>query len=228
MSFLADVRADGGTSLDEGLGNYAKRARESGLVVVVSDLLDPAGYERGVRALLERRFDVHLVHLLDPEEMNPSLGGDLRLIDSEIELVACGSSNSSMPTFGSWESTVLEECYETVDYVSLHAYYETWATRGVRAWEESWWTMAADLGDLVAPLIGAEPGSVVFQPNVTLAHAVILSGLDFHGPRRRIVTDAMHFPSIRYLLANETASRGADVVTVPSDDGIVRVDSWPS
>jgi uncharacterized protein (DUF58 family) len=83
MNFLADVRPSGGTSLDEGLGGYAKRARESGLVVIVSDLLDPAGYERGVRALLERRFDVHLVHLLDPEEMNPTLGGDLRLIDSE-------------------------------------------------------------------------------------------------------------------------------------------------
>jgi hypothetical protein len=51
--------------------------------VVVSDFLDPAGFERGVRALLERRFDVHLVHVLDPEEMNPTLGGDLRLIDSE-------------------------------------------------------------------------------------------------------------------------------------------------
>jgi uncharacterized protein (DUF58 family) len=83
MNFLAEVRPDGGTRLDDGLGNYAKRARESGLVVVISDLLDPAGYERGVRALLERRFDVHLVHLLDPEEVNPTLGGDLRLIDSE-------------------------------------------------------------------------------------------------------------------------------------------------
>jgi uncharacterized protein (DUF58 family) len=83
MDFLADVKPGGGTSLDDGLGNYAKRARESGLVVVVSDLLDPAGYERGVRALLERRFDVHLVHLVDPEEMAPTLGGDLRLIDSE-------------------------------------------------------------------------------------------------------------------------------------------------
>ena len=83
MDFLTEVRPGGGTGLDDGLGNYAKRARESGLVVVVSDLLDPGGYERGVRALLERRFDVHLVHLLDPEEMNPTLGGDMRLIDSE-------------------------------------------------------------------------------------------------------------------------------------------------
>jgi len=51
-------------------------------------------------------------------------GKAMRLIDSEIELVASGSSNSTMPTFGSWESTVLELCYDTVDYVSLHAYYE--------------------------------------------------------------------------------------------------------
>jgi len=83
MDFLTGVRPGGGTGLDDGLGNYAKRARESGLVVVVSDLLDPGGYERGVRALIERRFDVHLVHLLAPEEMNPTLGGDMRLIDSE-------------------------------------------------------------------------------------------------------------------------------------------------
>ncbi|GAA1433644.1 alpha-N-arabinofuranosidase [Microlunatus lacustris] len=51
-------------------------------------------------------------------------GKAMRLIDSEIELVACGSSNSRMPTFGAWEDTVLELCYDTVDYVSCHAYYE--------------------------------------------------------------------------------------------------------
>ncbi len=51
-------------------------------------------------------------------------GKAMRLIDSSIELVACGSSNSAMPTFGAWESTVLELTYNTVDYVSLHAYYE--------------------------------------------------------------------------------------------------------
>ena len=51
-------------------------------------------------------------------------GKAMRLIDGDIELVACGSSNSRMPTFGAWESTVLELCYDTVDYISLHAYYE--------------------------------------------------------------------------------------------------------
>ena len=62
---------------------------------------------------------------------------------------------------------------------SLQAYYETWATRGVCAWEEAWWSLGADLGDLVAPLIGAAPGEVVFQPNVTLTHAVVFSAVRF-------------------------------------------------
>ncbi len=48
----------------------------------------------------------------------------MRMVDPGLELVACGSSNSAMPTFGSWESTVLEHCYDLVDYVSLHNYYE--------------------------------------------------------------------------------------------------------
>jgi hypothetical protein len=59
------------------------RARDAGLAVVMSDLLDPQGYEAGLRALLERRFDIHVVHLLAPDEMNPEFAGDLRLIDSE-------------------------------------------------------------------------------------------------------------------------------------------------
>ena len=48
----------------------------------------------------------------------------LRSADPGIELVACGSSGSSMPTFGSWEATVLELTYDAVDYISCHAYYE--------------------------------------------------------------------------------------------------------
>lgn len=47
----------------------------------------------------------------------------MKAIDPTIELVACGSSNSQMPTFGQWEATVLEHCYDNVDYISLHTYY---------------------------------------------------------------------------------------------------------
>lgn len=48
----------------------------------------------------------------------------MRQLDERISLVACGSSSASMPTFGSWEKTVLEHTYDLVDYISCHAYYE--------------------------------------------------------------------------------------------------------
>ena len=50
-------------------------------------------------------------------------GKVMKWVDPSIELVACGSSGSGMPTFGEWEREVLEECYNTVDYISLHRYY---------------------------------------------------------------------------------------------------------
>jgi alpha-N-arabinofuranosidase len=48
----------------------------------------------------------------------------LRQFDPTLELVACGSSNRSMPTFGAWEASVLEHAYDEVDFISAHAYYE--------------------------------------------------------------------------------------------------------
>jgi alpha-N-arabinofuranosidase len=47
----------------------------------------------------------------------------MRMVEPGLELVACGSSSSSMPTFGTWEREVLRECYELVDHISCHAYY---------------------------------------------------------------------------------------------------------
>ncbi|MGJ6979122.1 alpha-N-arabinofuranosidase [Aestuariimicrobium soli] len=47
-----------------------------------------------------------------------------RRYDEDLELVACGSSTHAMPTFGTWERVVLEHCFEHVDHISAHAYYE--------------------------------------------------------------------------------------------------------
>lgn len=47
----------------------------------------------------------------------------MKLVDDSIETIACGSSALDMPTFGSWESTVLDESYDNIDYLSLHRYY---------------------------------------------------------------------------------------------------------
>jgi kynureninase len=102
---------------------------------------------------------------------------------------------------------------------SLQTYFDAWAIRGVRAWEDSWWTLVSDVGDLLAPLIGARNGEVIFQPNVTLTHAVVFSALCFTGRRNKIVTDGMHFPSILYLI-DQQRKFSAKVDVVPSHDGI--------
>ncbi|MBI3192444.1 MAG: DUF58 domain-containing protein, partial [Pedosphaera parvula] len=61
----------------------ALEARHSGVAVVLSDFLDPAGYEVGLNALVGRGFQVNVVQILAPEELNPTTYGDLRLVDSE-------------------------------------------------------------------------------------------------------------------------------------------------
>jgi len=51
----------------------------------------------------------------------------MRWVDPTIELSACGSSSRNMPTFGEWERVVLEQCFDQVDYISLHTYLNNWA-----------------------------------------------------------------------------------------------------
>ncbi|HVX46957.1 MAG TPA: alpha-N-arabinofuranosidase [Mycobacteriales bacterium] len=72
----------------------------------------------------------------------------MKLVDPYIQLVACGSSNSRMPTFGDWEATVLEHCYEHVDYISLHSYYQE--RKGDRA---SFLACAIDMDRFIADVI---------------------------------------------------------------------------
>ncbi len=102
---------------------------------------------------------------------------------------------------------------------ALAEYAEAWATRGVRAWADSWWDMSVSLGDEIAPLIGASPGSVSMLPNVTIASAVAMSSLDLSGPRNRIVLIEGEFPSVRYVYETLGRRLGAEIVTVASPAG---------
>jgi uncharacterized protein (DUF58 family) len=83
QEFLANLTPGGGTAFNDALRQYAQRAKDAGVAVVISDFLDPAGYASGLRALMERRFDVRVLHLLSPDELRPMLGGDLELVDAE-------------------------------------------------------------------------------------------------------------------------------------------------
>lgn len=102
----------------------------------------------------------------------------------------------------------------------LAEYADAWATHGVRAWARDWWGMPGTVGDVVAPLIGAAAGEVVMVPNVTLAQATILSAIPYHGPRNRIVMTALDFPSVRYVYDRLATRLGAEIIVVPSEDGI--------
>ena len=103
---------------------------------------------------------------------------------------------------------------------ALTRYADEWNGRGVRAWRDGWWQLPLSLGDRLAPLLGAAPGTICMQPNVTLASAVILSALEFAtGGRNRIVTTDLDFPSMLYLYDALTLP-GSEVLRVPSEDGI--------
>jgi len=80
-----DSRQGGSTDLNSALAAAARYLRGAGLAVIVSDLFSPNGYQQGIDALLSRRQDVVLVHLLSPDEMEPpaDLIGEWRLQDSE-------------------------------------------------------------------------------------------------------------------------------------------------
>jgi kynureninase len=102
----------------------------------------------------------------------------------------------------------------------LAEYAETWNMRGVRAWGEGWWELPLTVGDRVARLIGAPPGSTVMHQNVTVAEAVVLSCFDLRGERRRIVYEEENFPSVRYLQQAQQA-RGAEIVVCRDEEEIV-------
>jgi kynureninase len=99
-------------------------------------------------------------------------------------------------------------------------YARRWNERGVRAWEEGWWELPLTVGDQIARLIGAPPGSVSMHQNVTIAEAVVASCFTFDGPRRRVVYEEGNFPSVRYLYQAQER-RGADILVAADDEGVV-------
>src|SRR5690349_17888543 len=98
----------------------------------------------------------------------------------------------------------------------LAEYANTWATRGVRGWEERWWEMPLEVGNKIGRVIGAPAGSVSMHENVTTAHMVALSCLEPKPGRRRLVCTEMDFPSMIYLYRAQ-ARVGFDVHVVPSE-----------
>jgi kynureninase len=102
---------------------------------------------------------------------------------------------------------------------ALNEYADVWATRGVRAWEETWWMLAHEVGALIENLMNAEQNTVSLHQNVTQCQAVVASCFDFSGKRNKVVYTDMNFPSVMYFWEAQRGN-GARVHMVSTDDGI--------
>lgn len=80
---LHQIQAGGTCRLNEALMKGALQAKQNGVAIVISDFMDPDGYEEGLKALLGRGFQVHVLMVLAREELEPSVYGDLKVVDSE-------------------------------------------------------------------------------------------------------------------------------------------------
>ncbi|MFQ3568749.1 MAG: DUF58 domain-containing protein [Aggregatilineales bacterium] len=83
LNFINGLRPRGTTDLNAALRDYAQRAARPGLCLLLSDMFSPSGYLDGVNALLSKGHEIAILHVLAPDEIDPPLVGDLRLIDAE-------------------------------------------------------------------------------------------------------------------------------------------------
>jgi uncharacterized protein (DUF58 family) len=83
LRFLTDLEPKGETGLNTSLVDFATTCARPGLAVIISDLLDTKGLEKGLEALVQRKFKTTVIQVLDPEELSPSLDGYLILREME-------------------------------------------------------------------------------------------------------------------------------------------------
>ncbi len=101
----------------------------------------------------------------------------------------------------------------------LQAFADLWVQEGINAWH-TWLPEVERAAERVGKIIGAPAGTMIMLTNVSEAQARIASCLDYSGARKKVVYSELNFPSVSYLWQSE-ARRGAEVVVVPSDDGIL-------
>jgi uncharacterized protein (DUF58 family) len=83
LSYLKSLEPSGTTDLGDALKTFAAQYKRRGLVILLSDLYDPQGFERGINVLRYAKFEPFVLHILDENDGRPKLAGDVRLYDCE-------------------------------------------------------------------------------------------------------------------------------------------------
>jgi kynureninase len=104
-------------------------------------------------------------------------------------------------------------------YAKLQSFADQWASRGVRAWGEGWWTSPVDVGNVLGRILNAEKDTVAMHQNVSVIQGLIASALDFSGERNKVVYTDQNFPSVMYVWEGMRRF-GAEIECVPSPDSI--------
>jgi uncharacterized protein (DUF58 family) len=81
--FLRELSTEGVTDLGDAMKSFVAQNKRRGLAVLISDLYDPAGFEKGINVLRYNKFDTFVVHVNDPEDGKPKLNGDVLVYDCE-------------------------------------------------------------------------------------------------------------------------------------------------
>lgn len=81
--FLRELEPEGQTDLGDAMKTFVAQNKKKGLAVLISDLYDPQGFEKGINVLRYNKFDPFVVHVVDKEEAKPKLNGDVLLYDCE-------------------------------------------------------------------------------------------------------------------------------------------------
>jgi kynureninase len=104
---------------------------------------------------------------------------------------------------------------------SMAAYLDRWAGYGrENAWKAEWWELSRKVGDRIARLLGGVDSSVQVEASASVAISAVASCFDFGGgPRRKIVTTGLEFPTTEYIL-REQERTGARVEVIESQDGV--------
>jgi uncharacterized protein (DUF58 family) len=88
LDFLGTIQAAGPSDLRQSLRTFALQSSGKGIVVLLSDLMDKAGYEEALRFLVARQLDIYVIQILSQEEIEPEIVGDLKLVDVEDDDMA--------------------------------------------------------------------------------------------------------------------------------------------
>jgi uncharacterized protein (DUF58 family) len=88
MDFIQKIEPVGASDMARALKTFSLKSSGKGIVVLLSDMMDKAGYEDALRYLIARQFDIYVIQILSQEEIDPEIVGDLKLTDIEDDDVA--------------------------------------------------------------------------------------------------------------------------------------------